>query len=147
MTRIAGDKHAITLTPDHMVFVSKHALRAPWATPAEHVEPGDFFWVHDDGGKLVAEQVRTVSLVLAHGAFAPFTLEGTIIADSVLASVFTGGMHDGRQALYALHRAYLRLWPDAVGRLPGDEWMAFSKYLSVPIFSTLAYVVSFEGLF
>ena len=73
----AGLKKPLLITADHMVFVENKPIRA------SGVAIGDKLSLQ--GG---VATVTKINHIIAHGAFAPFTKDGTIVVDTVVASSY-----------------------------------------------------------
>ena len=85
--------HSVTMTPDHYMLVGGFP-GGSWehrrAVPARYVKVGDRVWVMDGvSSQLIETSIREVSDVFEEGIFAPLTLTGTILADGVVASVYS----------------------------------------------------------
>jgi hypothetical protein len=112
----AGLDSKLTLSPDHMVFVENKAV------PASLVSVGDKLTLVD--GSAV---VKSIKEVVRTGAFAPFTKDGTIVVNNVVASSYislqsdssqleiggvkTFGMHPVAHFFQAPHRIVCELQP------------------------------------
>jgi hedgehog protein len=88
--------HSVTMTPDHYMLVGdfpEGGWKERRAVPARNVKVGDRVWVMAGvGSQLIETSICEVSDVFEEGIFAPFTLTGTIVADDVVASVYTDMM-------------------------------------------------------
>jgi ABC-type phosphate transport system substrate-binding protein len=73
----AGLDKPLLITPDHMVFVGGKA------TPASTVSVGDELTLVD--GAAIVKKIETVA---GKGAFAPFTKEGSLVVNGVVASSY-----------------------------------------------------------
>jgi hypothetical protein len=127
----------IVASPRHLVFVSKDAHSQPVAQQVKRVVPGDYVWIARNG-TMVATVVRAVNEVSVTGAYGPLTALGNIIVNDALFSVYSGEPldHNHKHRVYALYRAWLTLFPDTPGRLPGDfELVWFSSMVSSNLFS------------
>ena len=83
-------RRRLLLTPAHLVFVSTGRAWRPGARFASGVRPGYFVETlpRGPGWKLQVAKVESVSMVQAHGAYAPLTTHGNILVDDVLASCY-----------------------------------------------------------
>jgi ABC-type phosphate transport system substrate-binding protein len=73
----AGLQKPLLITADHMVFVDNKPIRASAVTVGDNLSLVD--------GLVTVKKITTVS---APGAFAPFTKEGSIVVDSIVASSY-----------------------------------------------------------
>lgn len=73
----AGLAKPLLITPDHMVFVENKPVRASAVSVGDKLSLVDGFVT-----------VKKITAVSAPGAFAPFTKEGSIVVDSVVASSY-----------------------------------------------------------
>ncbi|XP_053670464.1 protein hedgehog [Anopheles nili] len=83
----ATDGVLLTVTPAHLVMVWRRELAETRYVFADRVREGDHVLVHVDG-VLEPRVVRRIGATLAEGVYAPLTLEGTIVVDSVAASCY-----------------------------------------------------------
>jgi len=113
----SGLKRPLVLSSDHLVFVKGSPV------PASNVLIGDELSLVD--GTTVT--VKKISIVTSTGAFAPFTRDGTIVVDNIVASSYVslqaksaklnvGGIksmswHDLAQISQAPHRVICRVSP------------------------------------
>lgn len=90
---VTATNHTVTMTPNHYMLVGgspEHGWEHRHAVPARNVKVGDRVWVMAEmGSKLTETNIRDISDVFDEGIFAPFTLSGTIVADGIIASVYT----------------------------------------------------------
>jgi len=83
--QIYGDdmQHPLEISKDHMLFV-KNTQKSKKAVPASMVKVGDLLVM--DSGRV--SPVVKVSTVVRKGAFAPFTMSGTIVVNGVVSSSY-----------------------------------------------------------
>jgi hypothetical protein len=138
-----GKSGSVTLSRDHLLFVSGSALEAPKDVRAGDVKPGQYVWTVAAHDGLEAALVLGVECVTELGVFAPMTAgAGTLVVNKVLASNYVGVandhalMHASYWPLRALHR--LQQW-NTPGALPLDSTAptAFSFGLAVPYLKDL----------
>lgn len=99
-TRIHTEKHAVSLTENHFVFVVNECGER--CVPAKDVKVGDVLHVRS-GECLNMSRVTKIAHVYEEGLYAPFTKTGTVVVDGVLASCYIDVLpHD------TCHRL---LWP------------------------------------
>ena len=114
----------ITLTPDHLVYVSDSPLDdddAMQPTFARNVREGRYLYVRADNGTLLLSHVTRVTSRTRVGVFAPLTKDGTIVVDDVIASCYA--VIDSQAVAHAVF-APLRLLHDVASWLslqPADD--------------------------
>ncbi|XP_034028300.1 desert hedgehog protein [Thalassophryne amazonica] len=85
------DGHRLTLTPNHLVFLSLYprlhssGFQAQFAGRAKI---GDYVLIHTEKGLLLPSRITSVSTVESVGVFAPLTEDGTLFIDEVLTSSY-----------------------------------------------------------
>ena len=96
----AGLEKPLSITPDHMVFVDKKAI------PASAVKIGDKLTLVDG-----VAAVKSIKSVVRTGAFAPFTKDGTVVVNDVVASSYVSLQPDSGASLivggvetFSMHR-------------------------------------------
>jgi len=107
---ISHEHGIVTLSPNHLLFVSKAETQGLGGLPMEiiaaQVREGDYVWSHKSNA-LVASQVTMVETVTRRGIYAPVTEEGTLVVDGTLASAFVGvpvdrsGNNEGRSVFFS----------------------------------------------
>ncbi|XP_043546650.1 sonic hedgehog protein A [Chiloscyllium plagiosum] len=84
----------LSLTAAHLLFAGQQRRRSPGqprfrATFASNVKPGHLVYVPDgDGQRVRAATVEKVYLEEREGAYAPLTVQGTLVVNQVLASCY-----------------------------------------------------------
>jgi len=79
-----GKSNPLEISTDHMVFVVDAKTAEKRAVPASHVKVGD--WLAADS--TAPTQVASVTNVFRRGAYAPFTMAGTIVVNGVVSSSY-----------------------------------------------------------
>jgi hypothetical protein len=106
--------HSLTLSADHLVFISKFSNSTMSAKQARYVSTGEYLYEwHINSQKFLPRQIQTITIETKMGAYAPLTLEGTIVIDGHLASSYPlSENHDEAHAVFAPWRwAYrFRTW-------------------------------------
>jgi hypothetical protein len=75
---LQGRRQPLEISKDHLLFVENKAI------PASHVTVGDMVNL----GTGESAKVKEIHIVLRSGAYAPFTMSGTIIVSGVVASSY-----------------------------------------------------------
>ncbi|XP_067655284.1 uncharacterized protein [Haliotis asinina] len=102
---ISTHSKKLKLSPNHHVHIGKFALKNTKAAIA--IRAGETALVLGEEGRLVPEEVLSVTLTSGRGLCAPYTLCGTIVVDGMLASCYVD-----RVAPSLAHRllAPVRVW-------------------------------------
>merc|ERR1711959_461914 len=77
--------HSIELSPEHRVFTHDERSNTMAAVAAKEVRVGDLLLVNDDTRPSTVTAVRTVS---KKGLHAPYTVQGSVVVNGVLASSY-----------------------------------------------------------
>lgn len=81
-------KRRMQLTRKHLIIKSENKIKFETIF-AEKVKPGDFVKVLSANGSfMLTTKVKKVSLQRNYGAFAPLTVEGTILVNGIMASCY-----------------------------------------------------------
>ena len=88
--------HNLTLTPNHLLYVSKGDHKIPTSTKlssfqpvfASRVKHGDFVLVRSEN-KMVKDKVVDVTEELLTGYYSPMTTQGNIVVQNILASCYS----------------------------------------------------------
>jgi len=127
--RVEHEAGVITLSPDHLIFVSDDVASRPYDVRGDAVKVGHFVWSVDSSKKLAASRVNFVSDVQDTGLFAPLTAESTIIVEGTAASVYLFGDHNIKHAVYGMiYRAWYFMFPGESGTLPEAGMAPFAPY-------------------
>jgi len=76
--------HPLEISKNHMVFVVDIKTGKKHAVPASYVKVGD--WLYTD--VMTPAKVENIITVFREGAYAPFTMSGTIVVNGVLSSSY-----------------------------------------------------------
>jgi hypothetical protein len=137
------DGNKITLSANHLVMVGKHKK----AILAQKVKPGEILFTVDENQEISPKKVLAVAKVIEQGVYCPFTVQGNLIVDNVLAScyasvqdhVFLEGLvrisaqniaHFGLMPMRALHKLRFKWWkkiPNGQTIHPYLQWLCKFK--------------------
>jgi hypothetical protein len=140
------------VSPGHLVYASNRPAALPsdfTARPASTLRPGDYVWSRAGLGsfKFAPARVESVVLVRGVGKIAPFTLDGSLVVDGMLASSYaTHGLvsAEASHAILAPLRWLWRLFPAALHALHRGE--AGSRTLLAAGLGVLDTVQKIQGL-
>ncbi|XP_053564052.1 desert hedgehog protein [Bombina bombina] len=83
-----GHPYKLLLTPYHLIFAAKNPLADFVPIFAHNVQVGDLVQIHNNGTKLIASRVLSVSTEERMGVYAPLTAHGTLLVDGILTSCY-----------------------------------------------------------
>ncbi|CAF0722704.1 unnamed protein product [Didymodactylos carnosus] len=84
----AWNGQKVFLTPKHLIALSLQTNTTPSFIYAENVQENDYIYVRDEYNQLMSVKVKSVSEEMKMGYYSPLTLEGTIIVNDVVTSVY-----------------------------------------------------------
>lgn len=97
-TRLQTNSDKLLLLSNRHFLPVAQSLATSWADRqliyAQDVKVGDCVWVQEDNGEVSCEAVTHVSREKAWGAFNPYTLGGTLLANGVVASAHSDWLLD-----------------------------------------------------
>jgi len=82
--RTTENSYPLEISKNHMIFVLDIKTGRKHAVPASYVKVGD--WLYTDSIK--PTQVENIITVFREGAYAPFTMSGTIVVNGVVSSSY-----------------------------------------------------------
>ncbi len=103
--RLTTEHSSVTVTPYHLLYRSCANCSAIQRLPtfAKDIRVGDWLLQLTGAGQFEPGRVVSVTETVGDGLFAPLTLEGNVVVDSLVASCYAG-----TQAEWLAH---LSLWP------------------------------------
>lgn len=109
--QIFTEESTIEITPTHLILVrQENDANPPSYIQAARVKPGDSVFISDDD---LTGKIKEVKVVGIHGpiqsmdAYAPLTMEGTLIVNDMLVSCYAGYEH---QSFVHFFMFPIRLW-------------------------------------
>ena len=134
----------ISLSANHLIFVSSSEYSAPVDVPADQVLLGHYLWTHGEKGvsALLVTKITTKQDV---GVYAPLTEHGTLVVNNIIALSFASGRHSEKQRFWSFFCMYRHFFPTGEKHLPPQGWMRMSK-LSLAIAQVFNWVEGKPGM-
>jgi len=124
LTTASGAK--ISLSANHLIFVSSSEYSAPFDLPADQVRLGQYLWTRGEKG-VSASLVSEITFKQDVGVYAPLTEHGTLVVNNIIASSFASGRHSEKQRFWSFFRLYRHFFPTREKHLPPQGWIRISK--------------------